>query len=234
MADYLTLCQNLRREIGAAGGGTIPSAVTGQTGTNLKIVNLIADADIYIQSMHWDYNFLWSQYQVDTVVGNATPTVPADLGVWDVDSFYLDYSAATHKKLVHMDYIEWRRTLRQGVKTNKKPSWVVIKPDNNIVLESPPDAVYSLTADYWKTPARMVDATDVSDIPEQFQRIILVQAKLWFAEEQEIPSLYQAASLELNGDKDHVGLIDLLNSNQLPQQKSRRMGVGTPITVRPV
>jgi hypothetical protein len=225
MASYLELCQQLQRELGVA--GTPMATITGQTGLYSKLVNWIADADVFIQSLHWDWNFLWSQHQTNTVAANQVPTSPTDLGLWDEDSFYLDYSTANHKKLRAMDYFQWRTTLRQGVKTQRKPSIIVVKPDKTLIFDVPPDDVYSLTGDYWKTPTKMTANDDVSEIPVQFHRIIVVQAKLWFAEEEEIPTVYQSASSELRT------LLMELESHELPQQARRLMGAGESITVVP-
>jgi len=230
MSTYLQLVQQLQRDLGVT-GAAIP-AVTGQSSINEKLVNWIADADEFIQSLYWDWKFLWSEYSIATVAGNPAPTVPSDLGVWDRESFWLDYTLATKKKLEYLDYYEWRDSLGHGVKTNSKPNYITIKPNNSIILERPPDAVYTLTGEYWKTPARMTANADVSAIPAQFHRIIVVQAKLWYAEEEEIPTVYQAAQAELMGDeKGNLGLMDKLKSHQLPGQDVRRMAQGPSMTV---
>lgn len=231
MADYLTLVQQLQREVGIQGAPT--STVVGQSDIKNKLVHWIADADIHIQSMHWDWRFLWSQYSQVTASGNSTPPIPGDLNVWDRDSFYLDHSSITHKKLITMEYQRWTETLRQGVKTNNKPQIVVIKPDNSLILNPPPDAVYNLTADYWKTPVKLINNTDISPIPAAFHRIILIQAKLWYAEEQEIPIVYQSANNELHGNRanQELGLLSRLESLQLPGQEGRAMGAAPSFTI---
>lgn len=230
--DFLTGVQAFQREVGVSGSAI--AAVTGQTSMNEKLVNWYADADIHIQSLHWDWNFLWSQFTVSTAEGNTMPTVPSDLSLWDRDSFYLDYTTATHRKLTKIDYIDWRKTYRQGVKTNKKPTSIIVQPDNTIILDPPPDAVYSLTSDYWATPTKMVNNTDTSAIPSSFHRIIVVQAKLWYAEEQEVSDVYQAASLELFGNprKSITGLLQQLESHELPEQQRRLMAAGEDLTVQ--
>jgi len=234
MSDFLTLVQDLQRECGVAGASI--TTVSGQSGMYGKLVNWIADADIHIQNLRTDWKFLWSQYSVNTSVGTSEPAVPADLNVWDRNSFYLDYSTASHKRLPELDYKKWRDGRGRGVQTNRKPANIVVKPDNQIILTSPPDGIYALTADYWKTPTKMVANTDLSDIPAHFHRIIVVQAKLWYAEEQEIPDVYKSAMVELFGDpreKEKIGLIDQLKANQLPNQERRTMSEGAPINIRP-
>lgn len=233
MPDFLSLVVQLQREVGVAGAAI--SAVTNQSNIYNKLVNWIADADEHIQLMKTDWKFLWAQYQVNTTAGNPSPTKPADLAEWDTDTFYLDYTTANHKKLVYVEYDDYRRGLRQGVKTNRKPSYFTIKPDNNIVLVNPPDAIYSLTADYYKTPTKMAANTDVSAIPSRFHRVIVLQAMMWYAIEQEIPDLYQTAKLELHGEKGKdLGLLAHLKASQLRGNKSRNMGKGDSITVIPV
>jgi len=234
MSDFLTLVKSLQRECGVAGSAI--TTVSGQSGMHGKLVNWIADADIHIQNLRTDWNFLWSQYSASTIAGTSEPIVPNDLSLWDRGSFYLDYSTASNRHLKYLDYKQWRDGLGRGVQTNKKPSHVVIKPGNQIVLVGTPDDAYALTADYWKTPAKMTDNTDESAIPSRFRRIIVVQAKLWYAEEQDMPDVYRAATAELYGDpreRESMGLIDQLKSSQLPNQERRTMSSGPEINIRP-
>jgi len=234
MSDFLTLVKDLQRECGVS-GATI-ATVLGQSSMYGKLVGWIAEADIHIQNLRTDWNFLWSAYSIATIAGEPEPIIPADVNVWDRDSFYLDYSTASNKHLKELDYKQWRDGAGRGVQTNRKPSRVVFKPDRQIILSNPPDDIYALTAEYWKKPTKMVDDTDISDIPANYHRIIVVQAKLWYAEEQEIPTVYQAAMAELYGDpreKEKIGLIDQLKANQLPNQERRTMSQGAPITITP-
>lgn len=234
MADYLTLVQQLQREVGVAGAPI--TTVASQTGMYSKLVNWIADADEYIQGLHTDWKFLWSEYSISTVVGNAEPTVPSDLNIWDRDAFFLNYTLASNKHLTYMEYSNYRDVYGKGVQTNRKPSFITIKPNNQIVLHSPPDAIYTLTGEYWSTVTKMSDNTDTSAIPANFHRIIVVMAKLWYAEEQEIPDVYNKAYVELYGDpseRKNIGLLGRLEANQLPGQEGRTMGKAPEITIRP-
>lgn len=235
MSNFLALSQQLQREVGVAGAAI--SSVTSQTGMYNKLVNWIADADMHIQLMKTDWKFLWSEYSVNTGSGTAEPTIPADLNLWDRDSFYLDYSAANHRKLRYIEYKTWRDGRGRGVLVNRKPDSVAIKPNNQIVLVNPPDDSYALTADYWKRPTRMVDNADTSNIPVTYERAIILQAKLWYAEEQEMPEVRDQARLELFGDNRHetkdIGIMARLMADQLPGQEGRTMGQAPEITVRP-
>ena len=234
MPDYLTLVKQLQRECGVAGAAI--STVSNQTGMYNKLVQWIADADEYIQSLHIDWKFLWSEYSETTVIGNAEPPIPSDLNIWDRDSFYLDYTLKSQKKLVYKAYKLWRDGQGRGVQINRTPNLIIIKPNNQIILSRPPDDAYALTAEYWVTPTKMVNNTDVSAIPAAFHRIIVLQAKLWYAEEQDMPDVYALAKKELRGDglrgKD-MGLLGRLEALQLPNQEGRTMGESPDITIRP-
>ncbi len=233
MADFLTLVQQLQREVGVQGSPL--TTVSSQTGIYAKLVNWIADADEHIKGMRTDWKFLWSQYSISTIIGTAQPSIPSDLNLWDEDSFYLDYSLASNRHLKILDYKNWRDGRGRGVLTNRKPDRVVIDPGNQIILANPPDAAYALTAEYWKKSTKMASNTDVSEIPANFHRVILLQAKMWYAEQQEIPDVYQSANFELNGSPDNkkdMGLLERLKASQLPNQHRRTMGEATQITVR--
>lgn len=190
---YLEMCQKLVRDLGLQDS---VESVTDQVNMPQKIVDWIADADEYIQSLWRDWNFLWAQHSVATVVGTRQISKPSDWGAWDKDSMYLNYSSDEYIKLHEIDYLDWRRSYGPGVQENDEPHGFVILPNNNIYLEPAPDAVYTFSADYWKTVTRMSANTSTSAIPEKFQRIILAQAKIYYAEHEEFPTVFELANIE--------------------------------------
>lgn len=144
-----------------------------------------------------------------------------------MDSFYLDYTTATHKHLTVLDYKIWRRDYRQGVKTNQQPDSVVILPDLSLKLEGPPDDVYSLTADYWKRPVKMTANSDTSPIPEEYERIIIARTKIFYGESE------AAGEVLASGQVEYDDLLDKLEAKYLPNQRGRRMADGGMIVVCP-
>ena len=225
MSTYLELCQKVRQEVGVTGTG--PTAVTSQTGMLQKIVNWVADADVEIQSRWFDWRFLWKQFSDSTIVGTKDVSAPSDLGTWDEDSFYLDYTASTYRKMAVMDYRSWRDNYRNGTKTNAKPGWIIVRPDDAIILEPPPDAVYTLTADYWKAPTRMSANTSTTPIPTNYERIIVARAKIYYAEHENAPEVLIGATTEYND------LLDKMEAKYLDGQKSRRLARNENLVVRP-
>src|SRR5271155_4174483 len=72
--NYLQLCQDLYREVGAAGGtpaNAIPTTVN-TTGEILRLVNYIHDAELDIQNMWVDWKWLRKQLTFYTGTQNQT------------------------------------------------------------------------------------------------------------------------------------------------------------------
>jgi hypothetical protein len=207
MSDYLTLCQKMIRDLGMSNS---ISTVVGQTGMNQKIANWIADADEFIQTKWQNWNFLHSTHSVNTIASTREYSAPSDLGSWDRGSFYLDYSTDNYQHLNEIEYETWRDVHGPGTHTNDKPDSFIILPSGNIYLDPIPDAVYALTADYWTIPTRFSANTDESAIPARFERIILARAKIYYAEHEEFPNVYELAVAEF------TDLMRKLEAAELP------------------
>ena len=219
--NFLELCQTVRQEVGVSGTG--PTTVLNQEGQLKVIIDFTAEADFQIQTLWHDWNFLWSQYSSTTSSGSRTPALqkPTDLGKWDIESFFLDYTSDDATHLEALDYTTWRADHRQGTATNANPTWVVIQPDENIIVDPPADATYTITADYWKSPTRMAANADISSIPVMFHRVIVARAKTMWAEREEAPEILLASSAE------YQDLLDKLESHSLPGQSNRRTAAST-------
>lgn len=225
-STYLELCQTVRIECSILGS---IASVLSQSGEFDEVTRWVANADLETQGRWLDWDFLHVRtWSVNTVANTAAVVAPADLGTWDRDSFYLNYTLATHKKLLEVDYKSWRKNNRQGVKVSAQPSDVVILPDLSLVLEAPPDAVYSLSADYWKRPAKMTSDTGASPIPEEYERIIVARAKMMYAEAKGAADVMASSSVEFDD------LLDKLEAKYLPGlNRTRRMSEPETFIVRP-
>jgi hypothetical protein len=215
---FLELCQTVRQEVGVSGTG--PSTVVGQEGQLKVIVDFVAESDFQIQTLWHDWDYLWSQYSSTLSAGTREPatTKPTDFGNWDMRSFFLDYTTDDAVNLDPLSYVDWRDDLRQGTATNTTPNYIIVKPDNSLIVDPPPDKTYTITADYWRTPTRMSANTDQSSIPSQYHRIIVARAKTMWAEREESPEILIASSAE------YQDLLEKLESQSLPGQRERRFG----------
>ena len=232
MSTYLELCGDLARAVGYEA----PTSVVAQTGSALKLVNRIAQAELEIKNLWQDWRFLSSEnntpYSQTLTIDQIGYTKPADHGVWDPKSFYIDYTTDNYRHLDPLDYDEWRKTFRNGTQTSDIPTRVVLDRNDDIILWPPPDSGYTLTGEYMILPIRMTANAEVSVIPVQFHRVILLKAKLFYAEEEDGPEIFEASSAELYGTRDMPGgLLGQLESHQLPDQGNRRKARGEDLTV---
>lgn len=226
-STFLELCQTVRRECGISGSGL--SSVVNQTGKYLSVVNWVADADLFVVSLHFDWNFLWDDsYSKTTVLGDKDYVKPTDLGTWDRTSFWIDYTSASGVHLKELGYRKWRDQYGRGVQTNNIPSQVVVKPDGDLILHPPPNtASFTLTGEYWKTPARLVANTDTSTIPALYERIIIARAKMYYAEDQ------GAEDVMANAEREYGTYLQLMERHELPGQENRGLMSTEPMVVRP-
>lgn len=214
---YIDLCRKLREEVGLSGDST-PAAVTGQTGQMARVVNFVADADENIQKMHADWEFMWAQFSTTTSSGSRDPatTKPTNIGSYDLDSFYLDKTTTSFAKLEFVPYRpNYVNDYAVGSPSNAQPYAFTIQPDDTIKVYPPADATYTLTCDYWKKPTRMTANTDESLIPEPYRRIIVVSAKVMWAQLEDAPEILQPAMLE------YQMLMDNLERRFLPSKKEQ-------------
>jgi len=211
----LEIAQLVRQECGIAGAGT-PAAFTGQTGEMKRVVDWVTQADLFIQSQEVDWRFLWKQFEVNTVVGTAAYAVPTDFDEWDPASFYLDYDTDDNIELdVFTDYRLWRKEYRQGVKANEVPSRLVILPDDSLILDNPPNAIFKLTADYYRKPiALAVDASE-PPYPARYHRLVVARAKRMYAAYEDAPEIMEEAENEYNA------IYPRFEASQLSGQKGR-------------
>lgn len=224
-STFLQLCQKVMAECGLSGTG--PASVVAQTGMAAKIVSWVQDSDIEIKSLWLDWDFMFAQFSANTVIGDPAIAAPDDIGAWDIESFCLDQATANYKQLPAIEYKVWRNTLRNGVQTNQSPDIVVIKPDQSLILHSPPDDVYSLTADYWVRPAKLAANGDTSAIPEEYERIIVARAKMMYAEHDGAQDIMVSAQVEFDY------LLDRMEAKYLSSQAHRRYNDPGSLVVRP-
>lgn len=218
---FLELCQQVLSECTGQSG---PSAVTGQTGITKKVVGWVAASDVFVQSLYADWNFLWGTCEIQTSLATDVLASPAGVGTWDQEGAYFSRGLEDGRPLRFVGFKEWREY--SGIKENEEPQSVTIKPDNNLVLKNPADGIYLLTFNYWKLPTKMVANTDTPLIPAQFERVIISRAKMRYAEDQEVPALYQIAATE------YAEVLDQLKAKHLPGQSYRSQAQPRQMVVR--
>jgi len=212
VSSFLVLAQDLHREVGAA--GVQPAAVTGQAGEALRLVNWIISADNYVQDLWTDWKFLWAQSgNLATTAASNTVTNPSSLNFWDFETFRIDNEP--------IEVVEYY-TIRSQVldTTQAQPSRVIIMPDNTIKLEPVADAVYQISADYWKKPTVLAANADVSAIPADYHSVILGRAMILYANYEGAPEI------RTQGEEIYDEQLARLENHELPNREHARFKQG--------
>lgn len=195
---FLELARDLVAELGEGSG---PPAVTGQTGNMGNIVRWIAEADVYIQNLWRDWDFMWTKVEDPTLNLNegdstitglsATLATPVERGL----SLFVTPGRAWAPQ-----WVPWREFVNRFENRDKptrvRPGHWSCSPDGTIVLSDKiaQDTPWSL--EYYKRPVRMAQNGDRSPIPEDFDRIIIVRAAIIYGVREDAPELVRGYSGE--------------------------------------
>lgn len=216
MSTYLELVQDLHRDCNV--GGTSPTSAsfaTGLTGVASRLKAWVKDSDIEIKSKWFNWKFLWADSSITTVNGTSTYSAPTGLGIYDKETFLIGTDA-----LAVVEYREFKETLRGTTVSNAKPTLAVILPDNRIRLWPTPDAVYTVTYEYYKSAVASTLAVhgDESVIPTAFHKVLYYSAMLKYANWDNAGELRQQAMEQLYGldQSREGGWIAKLEAHQLP------------------
>jgi len=205
--NYLALCDKLLKETGLNDQGV--ASVVGQTGLNRKAVDWINRAWTEIQNLN-DWSFLWQTESFSTVNGQQNYDPVSNLALspalnkWVTGSVRITDSGQTGY-LTYVPWATWSRTTF----SSGKPTSFTIRPDNKLSFNTLPDAVYTISFDYYRTPQQLSANTDELLLPAQFQDAVLYKAILFVAAEQDAPELYQDAQAQLNIRLSAMGVTEL-------------------------
>jgi len=221
---YAELKSDLRREVDSLALG--PAEY-------LRLDEWLADADLEIQ-LHWeDWNFLIASASFSSIASTATYTLSSlsldtTLSKWDRESFVWNPTDDAYQILTEMPYKEWRETARLGTVDTGTPENVVVKPNKDIVLYPTPDAIQTVTADYWTIPVRMSADADESAIPGRYRRVIVLRAALTaaaFKNSQNPDSIKHGRSMFQDFEQilsaQYKELLARLEGAELPDQSHR-------------
>jgi hypothetical protein len=226
---YLQLCQRARQEAGIAGAG--PSAVTGQSGKLLKLVDWVSQAWTDIQLKRPNWLWMWETFEFDTTADQrdyvATSVSPAitDLSLWDRDSlliFKASLDDSDQNNLNFFEYAKWRAKyrVRMESRANDRPQIFTILPNNNLRMEPVPDVAYTIQGEYKRSAQTLAaDADLLTNFPDDFQMIVVWQALKYYAFFEDAPEVLDEA--ETNFDN----LLVRLEAEQLPQMSEAYKGL---------
>jgi hypothetical protein len=143
-----------------------------------------------------------------TTVGGGT-TVPGTVGIavdsfgkWDRDSFRCYTTAFGTGNEMFLDdipYDVWRNCYMLGAErqVRTRPVVIAVGPDQSLCLGPPPNALYTITGDYWSAPVPMLLDTDLPvGLPTRFHMLIVYNAMKKYAGYESAPEVYARGSEE--------------------------------------
>ncbi len=221
---FLEICKLTRQECGLQGEG--PASVTDRRGMEKRIVDWVAEADMLVQTLSSDWDFLWTEFTLDTIAGSDEILKPNNLGMWDRESFAVNRGSVDGRPIAFIPYDQWR--LQVNLKENQAPTSLTIMPNGNLRLTAPADGVYPIYANHWASPTRMSENTSTPAYPSRFHRIVIARAKMFFFEDQEAWNNYQSA------EKEYGAILEDLTSYASPGQQPLAQAQPDELVVRPV
>lgn len=248
--NYLTLVQDLYREVGAAGGTptqAIPTTV-GTTGEILRLVNYVHDAELDIQNLWVDWKWLrktltfytgaQNQTGIFTTQGGALSAFPVDLAEWDWKSFFIyPAGSTTPQPLATYEWAEVRNQVFTTTSFNQ-PWRVIVMPDNTFRFDNIPDQSYQCFCEYRSVPYDFKNDTDVSNIPARFgNRLIMEWARMKYGMFENAAEQVAQAKMQIygavndDGIPNNQGLLAALENDQLPNRKNSRRQQGNDIVI---
>lgn len=218
---YLDLCKDLVSELGVA-GGTGPSSVTGQTGELKNMVRWVAEADLYVQNLWVDWQFLWTEVSGQVVTeGNDTITYVTDLETPVINGLVMNDGLGTAYRPQYMEWDHFRA--RYGTKPKSLSARVArwtMRPDRVIALSNIMSADVAWRLEYYKRPAKLTTNVSRSPIPERFERIILARAAIMYGTREDAPEILTGYAAE------YADTLEKMETFFVPNQKPHGTGNG--------
>lgn len=220
---FLELVQRLSSEVGNAGSG--PSAVTGQTGMNLRLVNWVASSWLDIQRLHDSWKFMRSTFTVNTVADDgayvfgdctdtATSSAIVDFRNWHRDTFkiYLQSAGVGGETwLEYVDYAYWYAEYNTGSQASSSPWCFTIDNANGFRLGPKPSDVYVVSGEFQHSATTMTADSDEPSCPSEYHDAIVYRAMKKYARYAGAPEIYEDVSSE------YRRIIAEMRRTQLPE-----------------
>ena len=194
MSTFLAICKNTSRECRIAGGDSVPTAVTGQTGVLDQIVNHVIQSWTKIQEKYQDWRWMRAGFTLSATSGDGvyaytdctdiiTSAAIARFSHWllndpeDQPKIYLTSDGVgTEGWLRWVEWNDFKRIYRVGTQSNAYPAHISVNPENNLVLGPVPNGTYTVSGDFQRGPQILAADADEPDMPARYHDLIMWEA----------------------------------------------------------
>lgn len=219
---FLDLCKDVVSDLGIAGG--VINSVTGTLNQEqLRVINWVARADLYVQNLWVDWSFLWYADPAVLVQANSdvlSPSLPswaANIQTVETGSLWLGAGTASAKPIRFTDWDTFRQLFQRKLKSSAAtPTTWSKQPDGKLLLSQTMQGALTFTLDYHCIGKRMVSDNDTSPIPVNFDQIICEKAKMYYAERENAQEIMSGAVAE------YTDMLDKMQAIFLPDNTAGR------------
>lgn len=218
--NRLQLVQELCRLSGITDTGG-PTTTISQIGDFRKAVGCIDIAHEEIQLKYFDWNFLWANSTVTTTADIPTYAGASDLHIWDEKRIYF-----RGEKLYVMPYQDY---VPDPDRETGPPEYVVIQPNNQLLIVPTPDAAYTITYDYFRKPRALTENGTEPLIPSDYHMAIVGRALMIYGNYE------SAEESKIQGQELYEMYMGALTAHEAPRRAQLQgRAENTQIVVIPV
>lgn len=228
---YLQLCQDVVSDLGVA-GGILQSTTSGINQEQQRVCNWVARADLLIQDLWTDWNFLWVYgNNLQVLAGNNTLVITPPSWAANIQSFNLEtlwYLPGTNsaQKVPWMKWEDFYTSfVTQPTLTAACPSAFSVDPTMTIWFSEQLTADATFAIQYFCVGNRMATDSATSRIPTNFDDIIVERAKILYAQRENAPEILTGSTAE------YMDLLDKMQAYCLPRNRAGRTSQNNPSTL---
>lgn len=199
--NFLNIAQTVRSLAGIQGTG--PTSVVDAQGIEAVIVQFVKDANIDLQSLRDDFEFMEETKTFTTVVGQSTYTraiifnsSEPPLKTYKHGSFCITDTNGKKHWLREYEYFEAFEDRYLNETQRELPMEVGINSQRSVVLGHSPDNNYVVQFKYYRNPQILSDNSDIPWIPSAFHNLIVYKALEKVAVYLSQPEIYRGYSAE--------------------------------------
>jgi hypothetical protein len=228
---YLEMVSDMIMETGL-NANNVPSTIASATGDAAKVAYWIRVADLQIQRERIDWDFLW---QKDTVnLSQSSAVIPSPINQPNATDINTATALINHPikdglavidangEAVFPTFMRWHQfSILYDYEVQDEsdfPSHWSMTPSRELRLSNPiASGGMTCKYEYYRKPLRLREDTDTTRIPDDFNRLVIVTAKIMYAEHEDAPEVEAGATIERDT------LFNQMLSVHAPQAEWQRM-----------